>query len=450
MQLLSSTADERLPRCPANVDPAPAGRTHRCRSTPSCFWPPTPAEPTGARSIEKRRAIRAELKRSGYRDRFELVTRWAAEPLDLLRELRELRPAVVHFSGHGGEDGLFFQAADGARPGRLARSDRGDVRRRGCLGQAGRPERVLQRGTGRGVARARRLRRRDERRAPRRHGAGLRDRLLRRPRRAASRSRRRTGTGTPRSAWRGCPTIDRPQLKVRAGCDAAQLVLAAVTAASAVHVALPCPYPGMRPYSADDADHFHGRGAEIDELLGRLRAGEREIYVIGPSGSGKSSLVAAGVLPRLARGAAGLGPVRRPIDAPRRASGRAAGRAARGLRPKARHASGRHRRAPRGPRPRLVGADLDRSARGAVHAGGRRRARPVPARARGPAGRAPLRGRLHAARRLLRRLHGEPAVDGSAEAGSRASRWAPLRGEALQRGDRATGARSSGSASSPS
>jgi hypothetical protein len=47
------------------------------------------------------RAIQAELDRSGFRDRFELVTRWAAEPLDLLRELRKLKPTVVHFSGHG-------------------------------------------------------------------------------------------------------------------------------------------------------------------------------------------------------------------------------------------------------------------------------------------------------------------------------------------------------------
>jgi nucleoside phosphorylase len=47
------------------------------------------------------RAIEVELERSGFRDRFELVTRWAAEPLDLLRELRKLKPTVVHFSGHG-------------------------------------------------------------------------------------------------------------------------------------------------------------------------------------------------------------------------------------------------------------------------------------------------------------------------------------------------------------
>ena len=80
----------------------------------------------------------------------------------------------------------------------------------------------------------------------------------------------------------------------------------AATPPSAV-VDVPCPYPGMRPFAADDVDHFHGRDAEIAELVGRLRAGEREIFVIGPSGSGKSSLVTAGLLPRLARGVAGLG-----------------------------------------------------------------------------------------------------------------------------------------------
>jgi hypothetical protein len=47
------------------------------------------------------RAIQVELERSGFRDRFELVTRWAVEPLDLLRELRKVKPTVVHFSGHG-------------------------------------------------------------------------------------------------------------------------------------------------------------------------------------------------------------------------------------------------------------------------------------------------------------------------------------------------------------
>jgi hypothetical protein len=40
------------------------------------------------------RAIQTELERSGFRERFEFVTRWAAEPLDLLRALRKLKPTV--------------------------------------------------------------------------------------------------------------------------------------------------------------------------------------------------------------------------------------------------------------------------------------------------------------------------------------------------------------------
>ncbi|HEX7840492.1 MAG TPA: TIR domain-containing protein, partial [Kofleriaceae bacterium] len=61
-----------------------------------------------------------------------------------------------------------------------------------------------------------------------------------------------------------------------------------------------CPYPGMQSFTAAAASRFHGRADEVKELVGRLHAGDRDIYVIGPSGSGKSSLIAAGLIPRLA------------------------------------------------------------------------------------------------------------------------------------------------------
>lgn len=48
---------------------------------------------------EEARAIQHALEHSGHRERFALVTRWAAQPLDLLDVLRKLRPTVVHFSG---------------------------------------------------------------------------------------------------------------------------------------------------------------------------------------------------------------------------------------------------------------------------------------------------------------------------------------------------------------
>jgi type II secretory pathway predicted ATPase ExeA len=59
--------------------------------------------------------------------------------------------------------------------------------------------------------------------------------------------------------------------------------------------------------SGHPAVHDRGCGTlswteqEISNLLGRLRDGQRELYVIGPSGSGKSSLVAAGLVPSLRR-----------------------------------------------------------------------------------------------------------------------------------------------------
>lgn len=63
------------------------------------------------------------------------------------------------------------------------------------------------------------------------------------------------------------------------------------------------PYPGLRPFSSKNATVFFGRKAELEALVARLRAGERELYVVGPSGSGKSSLVHAGLVPLLTRSA---------------------------------------------------------------------------------------------------------------------------------------------------
>lgn len=59
-----------------------------------------------------------------------------------------------------------------------------------------------------------------------------------------------------------------------------------------------CPYPGMIPFSENDEERFFGRDDEIEELLGKLRLNSF-LAVIGVSGSGKSSLVFAGLIPKL-------------------------------------------------------------------------------------------------------------------------------------------------------
>jgi formylglycine-generating enzyme required for sulfatase activity len=58
------------------------------------------------------------------------------------------------------------------------------------------------------------------------------------------------------------------------------------------------PYPGLRPFQKHEWPIFFGREPMIDEVLQRLAA-TRLVVVHGSSGCGKSSLIKAGVLPRL-------------------------------------------------------------------------------------------------------------------------------------------------------
>lgn len=61
------------------------------------------------------------------------------------------------------------------------------------------------------------------------------------------------------------------------------------------------PFPGLRPFEADEDHLYFGRERETDELLRRLRA-NRFLAVVGSSGSGKSSLVRSGLIPSLQSG----------------------------------------------------------------------------------------------------------------------------------------------------
>ena len=63
-----------------------------------------------------------------------------------------------------------------------------------------------------------------------------------------------------------------------------------------------CPYRGLQTFDEEHADFFFGRDADVQRLLERLKD-HRFLAVIGPSGSGKSSLVRAGLLPTIRRGA---------------------------------------------------------------------------------------------------------------------------------------------------
>ena len=61
------------------------------------------------------------------------------------------------------------------------------------------------------------------------------------------------------------------------------------------------PFPGLRPFESNETHLFFGRDGQSEELLRRLKR-TRFLAVVGTSGSGKSSLVRAGLLPALQGG----------------------------------------------------------------------------------------------------------------------------------------------------
>src|SRR6266508_994879 len=62
---------------------------------------------------------------------------------------------------------------------------------------------------------------------------------------------------------------------------------------------LVCPFKGLAPYEAADAEYFFGRERLVDELVARFETAPL-LAIVGPSGSGKSSLLRAGLLPNFA------------------------------------------------------------------------------------------------------------------------------------------------------
>lgn len=61
------------------------------------------------------------------------------------------------------------------------------------------------------------------------------------------------------------------------------------------------PYVGLAAFQPDDADRFFGREALVAELVAGVRR-RRFLGVFGPSGSGKSSVLRAGLIPAVTRG----------------------------------------------------------------------------------------------------------------------------------------------------
>jgi WD40 repeat protein len=104
--------------------------------------------------------------------------------------------------------------------------------------------------------------------------------------------------------------VNRIWVDLRAGIDEPsgfQRLIRAISRARLTpnHLAGPLdetsPYRGLRPFEEEQAAFFFGRDGDVQRLLEKLK-GNRFLAVLGPSGSGKSSLVRAGLVPAFRRG----------------------------------------------------------------------------------------------------------------------------------------------------
>jgi len=62
-----------------------------------------------------------------------------------------------------------------------------------------------------------------------------------------------------------------------------------------------CPYKGLDVFEEEDAELFFGRERLVEDLISRVKE-SRTVFITGPSGSGKSSLVRAGLIHALKQG----------------------------------------------------------------------------------------------------------------------------------------------------
>jgi hypothetical protein len=102
----------------------------------------------------------------------------------------------------------------------------------------------------------------------------------------------------------------RTWVDFRKGFESARQFQALVNAIKGVPAGQPevvaadgvCPYRGLQTFDEQHAEFFFGRDADIQRLVEKLK-GTRFVIVLGASGSGKSSLVRAGLVPALRSGA---------------------------------------------------------------------------------------------------------------------------------------------------
>lgn len=78
------------------------------------FLAANPKDTNSLRLGEEAREIQEKIRKSEYRDTITFESRWAVRTRDILEAINEVKPDIIHFSGHGDEHGdLVFENESG-------------------------------------------------------------------------------------------------------------------------------------------------------------------------------------------------------------------------------------------------------------------------------------------------------------------------------------------------
>lgn len=100
----SAPPDATTHRAPPEPHPPRSGERRIPGGEARCRLLFLAANPSGTAMLsldEECREIGEKIRGAEYRDQLEFVAKWAVQPQDLLQHLNEVRPHIVHFSGHG-------------------------------------------------------------------------------------------------------------------------------------------------------------------------------------------------------------------------------------------------------------------------------------------------------------------------------------------------------------
>lgn len=87
---------------------------HPARQIKILFLGLNPASEERIRLDEETREIETRLRASEFRGSFEFKSKWAVRPSDMFQYLNEIKPEIVHFSGHGTRTGkIAFEDSNG-------------------------------------------------------------------------------------------------------------------------------------------------------------------------------------------------------------------------------------------------------------------------------------------------------------------------------------------------